>query len=388
MASPVSSKAEPPEVNVAYPRAPRSTRFVGPVVDRDLSRLLRPPLSPPILPTGLFKRRGRERGIEKREAGQRRGRRERERERERERPGRRVFRRHQVPGVALPYRDRHGIQSSIARFLSSSTSLLRFELAFWVPSRNAPPSKPWERAGTSSGPAPFRPQSSGRTSEVVEASGTAKPGEVVTGSEINATVNRNTLGRPLPPRPWQQNYGTSHGGFEASCCHTGYGSNLNYNLGYGPGVNGSYGGLGGLYSGGFYGNSMYTGNVGIYGGSGMYGGSMYNGGYGGSLGGYGMGMGGPFGNQNPDDPYSPPSPPGFWISLIRVLFDRSGLLYGELARFVLRILGIRRRSRKQQQLRSGEGPGNDGHEQRFIEGPKDPTGSWDCVWGDDVKGAH
>ncbi|KAJ8464690.1 hypothetical protein OPV22_027242 [Ensete ventricosum] len=279
------------------------------------------------------------------------------------------------------------------------------------PSRgNAPPSKPWERAGTSSGPAPFRPQSSGRTSEVVEASGTAKPGEVVTGSEINATVNRNTLGRPLPPRPWQQNYGTSHGG---------YGSNLNYNLGYGPGVNGSYGGLGGLYSGGFYGNSMYTGNVGIYGGSGMYGGSMYNGGYGGSLGGYGMGMGGPFGNQNPDDPYSPPSPPGFWISLIRVmhgvvnffgrismlmdqnthafhmfmtallqLFDRSGLLYGELARFVLRILGIRRRSRKQQQLRSGEGPGNDGHEQRFIEGPKDPTGSWDCVWGDDVKGAH
>ncbi|RZR96808.1 hypothetical protein BHM03_00025872, partial [Ensete ventricosum] len=309
MASPVSSKAEPPEVNVAYPRAPRSTRFVGSVVDRDLSRLLRPPLSLPILPTGLFK-------------------------------------------------------------------------------RNAPPSKPWERAGTSSGPAPFRPQSSGRTSEVVEASGTAKPGEVVTGSEINANVNRNTLGRPLPPRPWQQNYGTSHGGFEASCCHTGYGSNLNYNLGYGPGVNGSYGGLGGLYSGGFYGNSMYTGNVGIYGGSGMYGGSMYNGGYGGSLGGYGMGMGGPFGNQNPDDPYSPPSPPGFWISLIRVLFDRSGLLYGELARFVLRILGIRRRSRKQQQLRSSEGPGNDGHEQRFIEGPKDPTGSWDCVWGDDVKGAH
>lgn len=81
-----------------------------------------------------------------------------------------------------------------------------------IASGNAPPSKPWERAGTSSGPVPFRPQSSGRTSEVVEASGTAKPGEVVTGSERNATVNRNTLGRPLPPRPWQQNYGTSHGG--------------------------------------------------------------------------------------------------------------------------------------------------------------------------------
>ncbi|CAL9138289.1 unnamed protein product [Musa acuminata var. zebrina] len=278
------------------------------------------------------------------------------------------------------------------------------------PPGNAPPSKPWERAGTSSDPVPFRPQSSGRTSEVVEASGTAKPGEVVTGSERNATVNRNTVGRPLPPRPWQQNYGTSHGG---------YGSNLNYNSGYGSGVYGSYGGLGGLYSGGFYGNSMYTGNGGICGGSGMYGGSMYNGGYGGSLGGYGMGMGGPFGNQDPDDPYGPPSPPGFWISLIRVmhgvvnffgristlmdqnthafhmlmtallqLFDRSGVLYGELARFVLRILGIRMRRRKQQQLRSGEGPGNDGHGQRFIEGPKDPSGSWDCVWSDDVKGTH
>ncbi|CAL9081068.1 unnamed protein product [Musa textilis] len=273
------------------------------------------------------------------------------------------------------------------------------------PPGNAPPLKPWERAGTSSGPAPFRPQSSGRTAEVVEASGTAKPGEVVTGSERNATVNRKTLGRRLPPRPWQQKYGTSHGG---------YGSNLNYNSGYGSGVHGSYGGLGRLYSGGFYGNSMYTGNGGIYGGSGMY-----NGGYGGSLGGYGMGMGGPFGSQNPGDPYGPPSPPGFWISLIRVihgvvnffgrismlmdqnahalhmlmaallqLFDRSGLLYGELARFVLRILGIRTRRRKQQQLRSGEGPGNDGHGQRFIEGPKDPTGSWDGVWSDDVKGAH
>lgn len=78
----------------------------------------------------------------------------------------------------------------------------------------------------------------------------------------------------------------------------------------------------------------------------------------------------------------------YMLSFSFQLFDRSGVLYGELARFVLRILGIRMRRRKQQQLRSSEGLGNDGHGQRFIEGPKDPSGSWDCVWSDDVKGAH
>ncbi|KAF8402377.1 hypothetical protein HHK36_013332 [Tetracentron sinense] len=290
---------------------------------------------------------------------------------------------------------------------------------------NSPPPKPWERAGTSSGPAPFKPPSPGNTSDVVEASGTAKPGEIVSTADRNAALNRNTLARPVPTRPWEQNYGSSTGG---------YGSGLNYNSGYGSGTYGSYGGLGGTYSGGMYGNSgiygnsgmygnsMYRGGYGgggygggLYGGSGMYGGGMYNGGLGGPMGGYGMGMGGPNGDQDPNNPYgAPPSPPGFWISFLRVmqgvvtfsgrlsmlidqnaqafhmfmsalfqLFDRSGLLYGELARFVLRLLGVRTKPGKVNP--SGPdglpGPHNPHGGQNYIEGPKDaPSGSWDGVW--------
>ena len=76
-----------------------------------------------------------------------------------------------------------------------------------------PPPKPWEQVGGSSGPAPFKPPSAGNTSEVVEASGTARPGEILSSSDRTATVNRNSLGRPVPTRPWEQNYGnTSYGG--------------------------------------------------------------------------------------------------------------------------------------------------------------------------------
>lgn len=76
-----------------------------------------------------------------------------------------------------------------------------------------PPPKPWERVGGSSGSAPFRPPSAGNTSDVVEASGTAKPGEIVSSSDRTAAVNRNSLGRPVPTRPWEQNYGNnSYGG--------------------------------------------------------------------------------------------------------------------------------------------------------------------------------
>ena len=85
---------------------------------------------------------------------------------------------------------------------------------------NSPPPKPWERAGTPSGPAPFKPPSGGTTSDVVEASGTAKPGEVVSPAGSNAGFNvNNAVSGPLPPRPWQQQqqpqqqgYGNSYGG--------------------------------------------------------------------------------------------------------------------------------------------------------------------------------
>ncbi|KAL0436652.1 UNVERIFIED_CONTAM: Peroxisomal membrane protein 13 [Sesamum radiatum] len=242
-------------------------------------------------------------------------------------------------------------------------------------SGGGPPPKPWERAGSSSGPAPFKPSSPGNTSDVVEASGTAQPGEVVSTTDRSAAVNRNTLGRPVPTRPWeQQTYGSTYGA-------NSYGSGLNYNSGYGSGMYGSYGGMGGTY------------------------------------GGYGMGMGGPYGEQDPNNPFgAPPSPPGFWISLMRVmqgvvtffgrvamlidqntqafhmfmtallqLFDRSGMLYGELARFVLRILGVKTKPKKVHPpgVEGLPGPHNGPGRQSYIEGPKPaPSGAWDGVWGD------
>ncbi|XP_027354036.1 peroxisomal membrane protein 13-like isoform X2 [Abrus precatorius] len=278
-------------------------------------------------------------------------------------------------------------------------------------SGNGPPPKPWEGAASSSGAAPFRPPSAGNTSDVVEASGTAKPGEIVSTSDRSATINRNTLGRPLPTRPWEQNYGnTSYGG---------YGSTMNYNSGYGSGMYGSYGGVGGSYGGGMYGNSLYRGGYGgLYGSSGMYGGGMYNGGFGGPMGGYGMG-GDPYGAQDPNNPYgAPPSPPGFWISFLRVmqgvvnffgrisilidqntqafhmfmtallqLFDRSGLLYGELARFVLRLLGIRTKPKKINHPPNPNGlPLPAPHNEDYIQGTKAaPSGSWDRVWENDAN---
>ncbi|XP_050378780.1 peroxisomal membrane protein 13 [Argentina anserina] len=296
------------------------------------------------------------------------------------------------------------------------------------PSANGPPPKPWERAGSSSGPAPFKPSSAGSTSDVVEASGTARPGEIVSNDDKTAPNNRNTLGRPVPSRPWEQNYGTNN-------TYGGYGSTTNYGTGmtgtYGSygGTGGLYGGTGGLYGGGMYGNSMYRGGYGgaggLYGGSsgmygvgssGMYGGGMYNSGMGGPMGGYGMGMGGPYGGQDPNDPYgAPPSAPGFWVSALHVLqgvvsffgriailidqntqafhlfmtallqlFDRSGLLYGELARFVLRILGVKTKPRMSPP--GPNGPGGAPENRNYIEGPKAaPSGSWDNVWGNDTS---
>lgn len=292
---------------------------------------------------------------------------------------------------------------------------------------NGPPPKPWERAGGSSGPAPFKPPSSGSTSDIVEASGTARPGEIVSTTDRTVPVNANSIARPVPTRPWeQQSYGNSYGG---------YGSGLNYNSGYNSGMYGSslggssLGGYGGSYGGGLYGNGMYRGGTslgggygGMYGGSslgGGYGGGMYNSGLGGPMGGYGGGYGvgmGTYGDQDPNNPYgAPPSPPGFWISFLQVmqgvvtffgrisilidqntqafhmfmsallqLFDRSGLLYGELARFVLRILGIKTKPKKVPPPGHNGMPGLPGaFPQNAIEGPKAAqSGAWDNVWGD------
>lgn len=71
------------------------------------------------------------------------------------------------------------------------------------------------------------------------------------------------------------------------------------------------------------------------------------------------------------------------------LFDRSGMLYGELARFVLRLLGIRTKPQKVQPPGVNAlpgGPHNPQGGQNYIEGPKAaPSGAWDGVWGNDAS---
>ncbi|CAM6085687.1 unnamed protein product [Calypogeia fissa] len=288
------------------------------------------------------------------------------------------------------------------------------------PGRSVPPPKPWERAGTSDGSSPFAPPSTANsTAAVVGASG-ANPGTTTTDQKDengrNVTITDGVAtGRPMPPRPWEQN-----------------------RTGYGTGAMSSYGGYGGgMYGGGLgsstYGGGMYGGGVGssMYGssfGGGMYG-SRYGGygggmgglGYGGGYGGYGMGnMGGGYGmgpGGDPNFPGGPPQPPNFWqnllqglsgvmqffgrlamlvnentqafhffISALLQLCDRAGSLYGELARFVLRVLGFRMGSkaiaRSKASARALEGaelqPG-----QNFIAGPNPPEKAWDNVWQDE-----
>lgn len=66
------------------------------------------------------------------------------------------------------------------------------------------------------------------------------------------------------------------------------------------------------------------------------------------------------------------------------LFDRSGLLYGELARFVLRILGIRTKPKKVQPHapHMPQGPHSPNGYENNVDGPKvPPSGGWDNLWG-------
>lgn len=91
-------------------------------------------------------------------------------------------------------------------------------LTFSIAATGGSRPKPWEQAGGSAGSGPFKPPSPGSTSDVVEASGTARPGEIVSTADRTAAVNRNAVGRPLPSRPWeQQNYGSSYGGKDLIC---------------------------------------------------------------------------------------------------------------------------------------------------------------------------
>lgn len=287
---------------------------------------------------------------------------------------------------------------------------------------SAPP-KPWERA-PSAGSSPFRPPSGmANTAAVVESAGVAQPGDI-NEKQSNLPPPDRTIGaRPMPPRPWERNnnggynnstmgynsqyqglgthsygmspYGTSYGGL--------YGSN------YGSTYRGQYG-VGGSYGGGMLGGGYGLGNS--FGGGGMYG--NYNGGsmYGG---GYGMGVPGPFQQGgDPNNPFggSPAEPPNFWQAMLRVmhgvvnffgrisilvdqntqafyffataliqLCDRAGMLYGELARFVFRLLGYKTKPRFHPKALPQ--PGQERPANYYIEEPKETGGAWDNVWSEE-----
>lgn len=281
-----------------------------------------------------------------------------------------------------------------------------------VMANSGAPPKPWERVGGSSGPSPFRSPSIGNsTNNVGESCGDTKPEEKNDNIQSHlSSHNGGIVARPVPQRPWERNSG-------------GYGTMTNYNAGNGSGMygyNSPYGGnLGGTYAGGLSGNSMYrAGYGGLNGGYGSNAiGGMSNNGYGGPLGGYGMGQVGSYGygSQDPNNSSggSPPSPPSFWQSMLHVmhgvvtffgrvsilvdentqafhffitallqLFDRSGVLYGELACFVLRLLRFLRRPRIRPQGGSEALPGQGTSARNVVENPKQLAGPWDNIWQD------
>jgi peroxin-13 len=191
-------------------------------------------------------------------------------------------------------------------------------------------------------------------------------------------------------------YGNRYGSMYGSSYGSGlYGSGSMYGSGYGSSA----------YGGGMYGSgSMYGSSFGSpYGSSGMYGGGMYGSSYGSMYGGgmygagggmYGGGMygGGPGGLMRPpgmpfDPNQPPPAPPTAWqtvlagingvmhffgrlsflvdenahavhffISALLQLLDRAGSLYGEIARFILRVIFRRKRPLKLMQPGGPAGP--------------------------------
>ncbi|KAL6770338.1 PEX13 [Auxenochlorella protothecoides x Auxenochlorella symbiontica] len=268
-----------------------------------------------------------------------------------------------------------------------------------LPGVGAPPARPWE--APSSGPV---------------STSYGAPGNAMTGYGSGSMYSRPAYGGVNSGGMYGSGgaYGTTGGMYGASP--------------YGGAGMGSYGGSYG--SGGMYGSSygagsmygrpagagMYGAGGGMYGaGGGMYGGGMYGQG-GGMYGQPGLLGGGPV---DPNNPHAPPQPPSGWqamlaglgglmhffgrlsflvdenahavhffVSALLQLLDRAGSLYGELARFILRILGVRRAKKAGQALVDAAGPGQPPLPLGAPAAPKPlPAAAsaaggapWDSVW--------
>lgn len=194
----------------------------------------------------------------------------------------------------------------------------------------------------------------------------------------------------------QTGYGGAYGGaYGAGGAYGGYGGVGGYGGGYGSMYGGS--GYGGAYGGGYGGAGGYgAGGYGMAGSRfGMYGGGAYGGGMP-----YGApGTPGPWGGGDPNAPpgqMAPGAPTGwqhalaalhsamtfagrlsflvdentaalhFFITALLQLFDRAGSLYGELARFVLRLLGVKR-AQRQAKAAQGNGPPGTVQQQQHMQ---------------------
>lgn len=277
------------------------------------------------------------------------------------------------------------------------------------------PAKPWERSRqggappTATGnPGDALPKPWERPAGASNALATSQAGAV--GSSAS-----NALAAPTqPPRPWERAGST----YNSNASSTGPYNSTPYNsLPYNGNSYGTYGGgyqspYAGSYGGSSlygsssmvrpYGMNSYGSSVGGYGSSvGGYG-TGYNrpgyGGYGSYGGGPGAGYGSPYASPygiqgppnpyDPNDPNGPPQPPTAWqqmlrgisgvvhffgrlsflvdenaqaihffISALLQLLDRAGSLYGELGRFVLRVLGYKGKGK---QAESAKVPGQPG----------------------------
>ncbi|GBF94864.1 hypothetical protein Rsub_08036 [Raphidocelis subcapitata] len=292
---------------------------------------------------------------------------------------------------------------------------------------SAPPAKPWERAGAvqaqDGAPKPWEQAPAGTTAVAATSAALAataqqpaRPWEAGGGGALTSTsYSANPYSSSVSPYGGGGAYGSSmYGAGGGMYSRPGmYGSSM-YGGAAGGGMYGSS--YGSSYGGGMYGSSMYGGGYGsgMYGGGGlgtggMYGSGMYGGGGGGGMygssmygGGGGMyGGGGPmYGGMPPPgfDPSRPPAPPSAWqavlgavggvvhffgrlsflvdenahavhffVSALLQLLDRAGSLYGELARFILRVIFKRRPPPKA--IAGPHGPMQGPHQQQHQQQP-------------------